>query len=96
MRERDRSGAIRPRQIGSAPVEAASQHPLPAQTSVMVKRGELPEPTSATHLATLRPLKHVGGKMPKEACLDPAKAKYIGECHSGNRVWGELGAVHLC
>ena len=58
----------------------------------MVKRGELPEPGSAAHLATLRPLKHVGGKMTKEACLDPDKAKYIGKCHGGNRVWGELGA----
>ena len=56
----------------------------------------MPEPTSgsrsATHLATLKPLKCVGGKMAKEACQDPEKAKYIGKCHGGNRVWGELGA----
>ena len=58
----------------------------------MVKRGDLPEPTSAAHLATLEPLKRTGGKMSKEACQDPAKAKFIGECHGGRRVWGELGA----
>ena len=58
----------------------------------MVQRGELPEPRSAAHLANLEPLKRVGGKMSKEACQDPAKAKYIGECCGGRRAWGELGA----
>ena len=58
----------------------------------MVQRGELPEPTSAAHLAKLEPLKHVGGGMSKEACQDPEKAKYIGECCGGRRAWGELGA----
>ena len=63
--------------------------PLPAQ---MVRRGELPEPTSATHLVTLKPLKRVGGKMSKEACQDPELVKYIGECHGGKRVWGDHDA----
>ena len=58
----------------------------------MVARGELPEPTSAAHLAKLEPLKRLGGKMSKEACQDPEKAKYIGECCGGRRAWGELGA----
>ena len=58
----------------------------------MVKRGELPEPTSAAHLAKLNPLKRVGGGMSKEACQDPEKAKYIGKCCGGRRMWGELGA----
>ena len=58
----------------------------------MVARGELPEPTSAAHLAKLEPLKRIGGKMSKEACQDPEKAKYIGECCSGTRMWGDLGA----
>ena len=58
----------------------------------MVKRGELPEPYSAAYLAKLNPLKRVGGGMSKEACQDPEKAKYIGECCGGRRVWGELGA----
>ena len=65
---------------------------LPAARSAMVKRGELPEPTSAAHLAKLTPLKRLGGKMSKEACLDPGKAKYFGECCGGRRAWGELGA----
>lgn len=60
--------------------------------SGMVKRGDLPEPTSAAHLATLKPLKRVGGKMSKEACQDPELAKYIGECHGGKRVWGDYDA----
>jgi hypothetical protein len=58
----------------------------------MVRRGELPEPTSATHLVTLKPLKRVGGKMSKEACQDPELVKYIGECHGGKRVWGDHDA----
>ena len=58
----------------------------------MVKRGDLPEPSSAAHLAKLNPLKRVGGGMSTEACQDPEKAKYIGECCGGRRVWGELGA----
>ena len=43
-------------------------------------------------MAKLKPLKRGGGKMSKEACQDPEKAKYIGECCGGRRVWGELGA----
>ena len=46
----------------------------------MVKRGELPEPSSAAHLAKLTPLKRPGGKMSKEACQNPEgpeKAKYV-------------------
>ena len=58
----------------------------------MVQRCELPEPRSAAHRANLAPLKRLGGKMSKEACQDPAKAKYIGECCGGRRAWGELGA----
>ena len=58
----------------------------------MVARGERPEPTSAAHLAKLNPRKRFGGKMSKEACQDPEKAKYIGECCGGSRAWGELGA----
>jgi hypothetical protein len=58
----------------------------------MVQRGELPEPTSAAHLAKLEPFKRGGGKMSKEACQEPEKAKYIGECCGGARVWGDLGA----
>jgi hypothetical protein len=58
----------------------------------MVKRGELPEPSSAAHLAKLTPLTRLGGKMSKEACQNPEKAKYIGECCGGRRAWGELGA----
>ena len=58
----------------------------------MVKRGELPEPTSAAHLAKLKPAGRLGGKMSKEACQDPEKAKYMGECCGGSRVWGDLGA----
>ena len=30
--------------------------------------------------------------MSKEACQDPAKTMYIGECCGGRRKWGELGA----
>ena len=30
--------------------------------------------------------------MSKEACQDPEKAKYIGKCCGGARVWGDLGA----
>jgi predicted small lipoprotein YifL len=58
----------------------------------MVKRGDLPEPTSAAHLARLKPSGRVGGKMSRTACEDPDKAKYIGRCCGGVRVWGELGA----
>ena len=55
----------------------------------MVKRGELPEPTTAEHLARLVPRKRAGGKMSEEDLKDPAKAKYIGECCGGERVWGD-------
>ena len=57
----------------------------------MVKRGELAEPTTAAHLSMLTPLR-VGGKMTAAACTDPSKAKYLGMCHSGTRVWGDLDA----
>ena len=54
----------------------------------MVKRGELPEPTTAAHLAKLTPTR-VGGKMTEAARRDPSKAKYVGkECCGGTRVWG--------
>ena len=55
----------------------------------MVKRGELPEPTTAAHLARLKPRKRSGGKMSDKDLADPAKAKYIGLCCGGTRVWGE-------
>ena len=58
----------------------------------MVQRGKLPEPITATHLANLKPLKHVGGKMSEAKCKDPAFAKYLGECCNGSRVWGDHGA----
>ena len=59
----------------------------------MVKRGELPEPTTAAHLAELKPKGRVGSKMSKDALEDPAKAKDIGQCCGGTRIWGELGAA---
>ena len=60
----------------------------------MVKRGELPEPVSADHLARLKPLKRVGGKMSNEACNDPEKAQYMGKCCApgGTRMWGQGSA----
>ena len=57
----------------------------------MVKRGDLPEPTSAAHLAKLKPLR-VGGKMKEAACRDPSKAKYLGQCCGGTRIWGDFHA----
>jgi hypothetical protein len=57
----------------------------------MVKRGVLDEPTTAAHLAKLTP-KGVGGKMSMVARADPAKAKYLGQCCRGSRVWGERDA----
>ena len=41
----------------------------------MVKQGELPEPSSATHLAKLTPLKRLGGKMSKEACQESGEGQ---------------------
>ena len=61
-------------------------------SSPWCSEASFPSAFSAAHLAMLEPLKRTGGKMSKEACRDPEKAKYIGECHGGNRVWGELGA----
>ena len=62
----------------------------------MVKRGELLEPTTAAHLAMLELKARVGSKMSKDACKDPAKAKYIGQCCGGTRVWGEgYAAVYM-
>ena len=60
----------------------------------MVKRGELPEPVSADHMARLKPLKRVGGKMSNEACNDPEKAQYMGKCCApgGTRMWGQGSA----
>ena len=57
----------------------------------MVKRGELPEPTTAAHIAKLSP-KFSSGKTSEAACRDPAKAKYRGQCCSGSRVWGDFDA----
>ena len=59
----------------------------------MVKRGELPEPITAAHLAKLEPKGRIGSKMSKHALKDPAKAKYIGQCCGGTRIWGELDAA---
>jgi len=59
----------------------------------MVKRGVLGEPKTPAHLAKLKPVK-VGGKMNVEAALaDPAKAKYMGLCCGGTRIWGEFDAA---
>ena len=60
----------------------------------MVKRGELPEPVSADHMARLKPLKRVGGKMSNEASNDPEKAQYVGKCCApgGTRMWGQGSA----
>ena len=59
----------------------------------MVKRGVLGEPKTPAHLAKLKPVK-VGGKMNVEAAgADPAKAKYMGLCCGGTRIWGEFDAA---
>ena len=55
----------------------------------MVKPGDLPEPTTAEHLARLVPRKRPGSKMSEKDLHDPAKAKYIGLCCGGTRVWGD-------
>ena len=59
----------------------------------MVKRGELPEPTTAAHLAKLQP-RQASGKLSEAAWRaarqDAAKARYWGQCHGGTRVWGDF------
>lgn len=60
----------------------------------MKEQVKLPEPTSADHLAMLvGPRKRAGGKMSATACQDPAKAKHVGKCCGGSRVWGEGNAT---
>ena len=59
----------------------------------MVKRGELPEPATAAHLAKLTPRGRVGTPMSKQDRRDPAKAKYMGQCCGGSRVWGDGNAA---
>ena len=55
----------------------------------MANPGNLPEPTTADHLAKLEPRKRKGGNMSKKDLQDPAKAKYLGPCCKGTRVWGD-------
>ena len=59
----------------------------------MVKRGELPEPKTAAFLAKLTPRGRVGSAMSEKDRKDPAKAKYMGECCGGTRIWGEGNAT---
>ena len=59
----------------------------------MVKRGELPEPATAAHLAKLKPRARVGTPMSEKDRKDPAKAKYVGQCCGGSRVWGDGDAA---
>ena len=62
----------------------------------MVKRGKLPEPASAAHLAKLTLKGRTGSKMSKDARKDPAKPKYVGQCCGDTRIWGELDdAVYM-
>ena len=74
-------------------------HVIPAQCSAvlcwqMKEHLKLPEPTSADHLAKLvGPRKRAGGQMSATACQDPAKAKHMGKCCGGSRVWGEGNAT---
>ena len=59
----------------------------------MVQRGVLHEPKTADHLAKLTPRGRVGTPMSKQDRRDPAKAKYMGQCCGGSRVWGDGNAT---
>jgi len=59
----------------------------------MVKPGDLLEPTSEAHLAKLTPRGRVGTPMSTQDRRDPAKAKYMGQCCGGTRVWGDGNAA---